>query len=189
MAERRRFFRIDDEFKVRLVPSNGGPRPPEPVSTEAKELNRALAKLRQRLPEAAEAIEMIARRVAVLEHAGELHDAGAAPAEIVPGSNISGCGLALYSPQPMPRKQMLDLDLYLDSGNVHLRAVGRVVACEPLPDSVGSTRSRGHLVRIDFEQMDSEDEELLVQYVLRRQLRQLREGRLRQDGPPPTAPR
>ena len=78
MGERRRYFRIDDEFQVRAVPSNGGPREAVSVPVEARALGQALARLRQKLPEAADAIELIARRVAVLEQ----HEDSPSPAQI-----------------------------------------------------------------------------------------------------------
>ena len=174
MNERRRYFRIEDEFQVRCTPSVGGATRAADAPSEARELGQALTRLRQKLPEAAEAIEMIARRVAMLEQGSESD--GLSPAEMVQGANISGCGLAFFSRRPLTHGRLFDLDLYLEAGAVHLRTVGRVVACEPMKPG-----SRGCLVRVDFVQIEPDDEETLVQYVLRRQLRQLRKGRESQE--------
>jgi hypothetical protein len=171
MSERRRFFRIDDEFEVRVLPSNGGPRPREEPTSEARELGQALARLRKKLPEAADVIELLARRVAVLERKDEDTE-GLSPAEMVQGTNISGCGIAIYSRQDLAPGRMLDLELLLESGAVRLRAVGRVISSETLRPS-----EKGWLVRIDFVDIDTADEETLVQYVMRRQLRLLRRDR------------
>jgi c-di-GMP-binding flagellar brake protein YcgR len=91
---------------------------------------------------------------------------------MVQGTNISGCGIAIYSRQNLASGRMLELELLLDSGAVRLRAVGRVVSSETL-----RPREKGWLVRIDFVDIDTADEETLVQYVMRRQLRLLRRER------------
>lgn len=153
------------------MPSNGGPRPRGEISIEARELGQALARLRQKLPEAADAIELIARRVAVLERQGD-HDVEFSPAEMVKGSNISGCGIAFYSSRELAAGRTLDLELHLDSGAVRLQATGRVISSESL-----APREQGWLVRVDFSDMEPGDEETLVQYVMRRQLRQMRRAR------------
>ena len=171
MGERRRFFRIDDEFEVRVLPTNGGPRQRDELSSEARELGLALSRLRKKLPEAADVIELLARRVAELERKDE-DTSGLSPAEMVQGTNISGCGIAIYSRQNLASGRMLELELLLDSGAVRLRAVGRVVSSETL-----RPREKGWLVRIDFVEIDTADEETLVQYVMRRQLRLLRRER------------
>ena len=181
MNERRRYFRIEDEFQVRFTPTVGGATRTPDVPSEARELGQALTRLWQKLPEAAEAIEMIARRVAMLEQHSESDSLS--PAELVQGANISGCGLAFFSRRPLTHGRLFDLDLYLESGAVQLRAVGRVVACETLKQS-GKPGGPGCLVRVDFVQIEPEDEETLVQYVLRRQLRQLRKGRELQEQQP-----
>ncbi len=199
MGERRRFFRIDDEFEVRVLPGNGAPRQAEDVSNEARELGQALGRLRRKLPEAADVIELLARRVAVLEHQGE-EPGDFSPAEMVQGTNISGCGIAICSRRQLVPGRMLDLELHLDAGAVRFKAVGRVVSCESLSSrAAGGQLTRQHsprepaprqealrqeaprqenwLVRIDFVAIEPDDEEALVQYVMRRQLRQLRRGR------------
>lgn len=190
MDERRRYFRIDDEFQVRLTPA-GTRRASSSVSDEAKELHSAMARLRNRLPEVADLLSLIERRVVKLEQATEQGSA-TSRAAVVQGTNISGCGVAFHSEQQLAADTELELDLVLDEGKLELRATGRVVSCVPAAadgsDTAGPADGRyGWLARVDLVDIDAGDEETLVQYVLQRQVRRLRidRGNGRALGPLP----
>lgn len=167
MDERRRYFRIDDEFQVRLAPA-GSRKVGSRVSAEAKELHAALTRLSSRLPDVAEVIELIERRVTKLEHGGI--GVGTDPATVVQGTNISGSGIAFYAKQRLLPGMELDLDLILDDGKLELEAGGRIVSC----DLATPEQGEGCLVRVDFTSIAAHDEETLIQYVLQRQVRRLR---------------
>lgn len=166
MDERRRYFRIEDEFQVRVAPA-GTRKAGSRVGDEARELHAVLMRLSNKLPEVAEAIALLDRRVARLEHGGL--DGAAASAALVQGTNISGSGVAFHSRHALVPGMDLDVDLLLDEGKLEVQAGGRVVSCD-----LAAVPHDGWLVRVDFTGIAAHDEETLIQYVLQRQVRRLR---------------
>ena len=171
MDERRRYFRIEDDFQVRLAPA-GRRKARHGVGEEAKELHAALVRLGNKLPDVAEVIALIERRVTKLEHGGLAGETSSAA--VVHGTNISGSGVAFYSRQRLLPGMELDLDLILDEGKLELQAAGRIVSCDLASHLHGDGHGEGCLVRVDFTSIAAHDEETLVQYVLQRQVRRLR---------------
>lgn len=171
MDERRRYFRIDDDFHVRLFPA-GMRTASNVVGDEAKELHAALVRLGNKLPEVAELFRLLDRRLAKLENGGM--DGPGSPTALAHGTNISGSGVAFHSRQRLVPGVDVDLDLVLDEGKLELQASGRIVSCDLVSNEFGGGHGDGCLVRVEFTEIAARDEETLIQYVLQRQVRRLR---------------
>ncbi len=77
--------------------------------------------------------------------------------------NISACGMALTTEEPMESGAVLDLELMLLPGRYLLHCHGIVV------DTVAVNDGDGFHTRVDFSGMCSEDQELLIQHIVKRQ--------------------
>jgi hypothetical protein len=170
MAEKRRYFRINDDFEVRYVPADGATAVADGRARDLRELRALLARLRLQSPEVAEAFALIERRLLSLERDGGV----AASTEASPGLNLSGCGVAFLTNDTLAVGQRLHLELYLHGDEPVLAAEGSVVACQP---ASGRLRRRANIVRVDLLNMRDSEAEALVQYVLRRQAQMLRANR------------
>lgn len=183
MPERRRFFRLDDEVRLRYQPVT-----PEQMQTPAATLfptfdlrstlanhdthiEHLLSELRVKEPLVAELLsqlnqkyqcladQVIADKVAVT---GETHP-------VVP-VNISACGLSFLSHTMLTVDAYLHLDMILLPGNQRVTCYARVVACDVLgPES--------YRWRLDFNQLSNVEQELLIQHLVKRQTQLRRAAR------------
>ena len=144
---------------------------------EARALRNLMGKIRDETPALAEALTLLERRIVVLEDADK--DMALAPAEVVPGLNLSGCGVSFWTNDDISPGQTLDLELMLEGGTLRLRVVGKVIRCENGQPDPGLPQDQqfSRFVRVDLVEMHPDDEEILVQHVLRRQVVKIRENR------------
>ncbi len=184
MDERRRYFRINDEFLVRYAVCDAGGPSDRAGETEARALRNLMGKIRESTPALAEALTLLERRIVILEDADK--DMVLAPAEVVPGLNLSGCGVAFWTNEKLAAGQTLDLELMLEGGTLRLRVVGKVIRTEKGQPDPGQNQAQqfSWFVRVDLVEMHPDDEEILVQHVLRRQVVKIRENRATQHNNP-----
>lgn len=88
--------------------------------------------------------------------------------------NISACGIAFPSHEQLRPNDKILLDLTLFPSNVCLKLVAVVIGCEPLSEPIGED---AHMIRADFVDITSNEQEVLVQHVIKRQTLQLKERR------------
>ncbi len=96
--------------------------------------------------------------------------------------SISACGLGCEVEQPLPAGAPVRLDLLLEPGDLRVTVLARVVACETLEaeakvDPEALEPPARWFLRLDFEVINTHDQELLIQHVVRRQSSQLRQRR------------
>lgn len=95
--------------------------------------------------------------------------------------NVSACGMAFAVAEPLQKGDCLQLDILLQPSDLHVVAMAEVVACEALPEALGSESQQGdegHLfMRLNFIDMHPNDQELLIQHVVKRQSAQLKARR------------
>ena len=125
-------------------------------------------------PLVAEALELINRKINLLErvvsHEQSPSESGDflehEPREI----NLSGGGMAIKAERPIATGAHLAIDLVLLPANDPMRIFGSVVDCRETDGE--------HLISIAFEEIRQEDQDRLIQHVMRRQTSTLREQRL-----------
>lgn len=174
MAERRDYFRIEEQFQVTVLPgerdSAAGHDLRERVD-RTRRLALVTAQIALRHPELAEAMQLLQAQIDDLRDRLPPDPAGDLP-QPVDGLSISASGAAFPQASPLPPDSMLLLDIVFGSG-LHIVTRARVVACEP----AGPARSPGHVVRVTFIEMHDDDRELLIQQLLRSQGALIRAGR------------
>lgn len=189
-SERRRYFRIRDNalVKYHIVQS-------DMVETERRnvhlsqikaentraalfgletQLQDVLDTVRRSDPSVFEALELINRKINLLERIVSVDNAPASagerqahePKEI----NLSGGGMAITAEGPIAIDANLAIDLVLLPNNDPMQVFGRVVGCR-------ETEGNECVISIVFEEIRPEDQDRLVQHVLRRQSEELRLAR------------
>jgi len=88
--------------------------------------------------------------------------------------NLSACGISFPSPDFATLNQHVEIELNLYQSSVNLRLIAAVIACEDYLDEVNKNT---HLIRANFVNISDTDQELLIQYVIKRQAQQLNEQR------------
>ncbi|WP_096085633.1 PilZ domain-containing protein [Agaribacterium haliotis] len=181
-SERRRYFRINDSIGLtvktlnekELSASNSAfsMNPLRLIHDGDEELEKLILALESSSPELArlasllnQKIERVANLLAMesdlLDHIDER----------VQQVNISACGLAFNYHQALLNNTMLELSMHLfpEQKKIHSRA--NVVHCEKAENGLW-------WVRVDFVAMDKDDQELLIQHIVRNQGAMLRERAL-----------
>jgi len=184
--DRRRFFRIDDRLllSVRRVSAEEA----AGAETGAADLRAAgvLADLDRRIativnaarlqaPAVAELAELLNKKldhvVATLGLSEELAQRAMFHEQQV---NISASGLGFESDELFEPDEMLQVDVLFPPSNARLTLRARVVRC------IAGEQGEPNLVQLEFAELGNQDQEFLIQYILRRQgqfLQQLREAR------------
>ncbi len=183
--DRRRFFRLDDRLQIslrRLVGDEAGA-PRSRGDQVMVEVDRRLAALiaaaRVQAPAVAELAELLNRKLDHVVQTLQLSEALAQRAafrEYV--VNLSACGLALACSEYFESGEGLSVEILFPPGATPLALVARAVKCEPRPDG-------GYDLKADFAGIAAEDQEFLIQYIMRRQsqlLAQMREQHERRPG-------
>ncbi|MBV1876497.1 MAG: PilZ domain-containing protein [Pseudomonadales bacterium] len=184
--ERRRYFRIEDTIGLayqHLTNSEALVREeelkrvdysaPNRVHVVERQLQMAIDKLRVQSPDIAAAIDLLNIKVNSLKD--DLKGDGTMSQNLseMKKVSISACGVSFDSEDKMAVGAKLDMDLKLVPTDLHVFTLGEVVSVEDSTDA-------GCLVSVDFYGMTTEDEELLVQHVVKRQGKLL--GASRGDG-------
>ncbi len=182
ITERRRYFRLDDEIRLRLqvvtpeqmqAPAAGLFPTTDLRSALASfdtQIEHLLAELRLKEPVISELIAQLNRKYQYLADqiiadkvsiSGETHPLTAV--------NISACGLSIVRQEPIDLNSNLHLDMILLPGNQRVACFGCIVACESLGESC-------YRWRVDFRQLSEKEQEMLIQLLVRRQTQLRRES-------------
>lgn len=189
--ERRRYFRIEDtviihyevltaeeaaQKKAELKQINL--RIPDRLRDTEKELQLLIDKLRIQNPQFANAIELLNVKFSILKQSQPerfVRENGVE--ESVKEVSISACGIAFETSTFLEVDRMLYLDITLLPTDVHIMTLATVVGCETLLDEKSE---RSWSLRLDFYDMPVEDEEMLVQHIVKRQGRLISAQKSRQ---------
>lgn len=180
-AERRSFFRINDEVSLsfRVVSSHETKRKPGltiggvdgvALATEFEKMranSRVLFRhVEKDYPDVArylalleDKLDMLLRAV-VLEH-GELVD------QQTQHVNISGSGIAFESAAEVKAGDTLSLTFILYPTLTGISAYGTVVSCEP--------DGEGYRIAVEFTHLSDDDRDLLIRHIVKKQMDGLRE--------------
>lgn len=184
--DRRRYFRINDIVSLSYCPYGGD------VANETREvasniqitaakvlesvdieLAKALSSLWKNNPETANVISLVSKKIDII--AAEL-DLGCSqspennqPNEESVAVNISACGMAFNSRERFAFGQKLDLYISFKPEGTNMRVRCSVVGCEQSK----LDHERPYHLRVDFDGIDVNTQETLIQHILRRQSSQL----------------
>ena len=122
-----------------------------------------------------EALELINRKINLLERVVSLEHTASEiddhlehePKEI----NLSGGGMAITAVHPLAVGTNLAIDLVLLPENDPMRIFGKVIHSRNL-------EGEHYLISIEFDDIRQDDQDRLVQHVLRRQSKELRAARI-----------
>ena len=189
-VERRKYFRIEDValVKYRIIQTDMLDYECRSVYLNQVKLENARAalfgleahlqetfeKIRPSDPLLVEALQLINRKINLLErvvsHENAPLEAGEhcehEPKEI----NLSGGGMAIKSACPLALGAHLAIDLVLLPDNDPMRVFGKVVASRKIEGDQ-------YDISIAFEEIRDDDQERLIQHVLKRQSEELRSAR------------
>ena len=80
-------------------------------------------------------------------------------------STLSANGISFYCDEEPPKKNgLIQLAISLESFGVYLDCIGKVVRWEP------SASSGRYKIAVIFTELENHDQEILIQYVVRRQM-------------------
>lgn len=178
MEERRRYFRLDDEVVLDF----------EPISqdevkrwksrqrdqrNELAELERDISALLHRLqshnPVVAGLCDLLNRKLNLLtsplspDRKPELTET-----EIRTRVNLSACGMAFHTTEPLSESDNLRLQMQLKPSNVPVTLMGTIVGVEHTGDP-----DAPYLVRVDFEGLREAEQEILIHHLFQLQSRRL----------------
>lgn len=177
MEDNRRFFRIDDSvglsyrvlnkkesraFECEFESEEGNL-----VSSIDREIYGLIESQRSIQPELAQFFELVNRKLNVmldqLDVETEIVRSLAHKLRVV---SISACGVAFEVQEDLPEKAAVALDIMLQPSGISMRALARVVSCEKiLSDPAYPT----YYLRLEYEQIDADDKELLIKHIMRKQ--------------------
>ncbi len=136
-------------------------------------LQEVLEKIRPAEPLVVEALELINRKINLLERVVSLERAPNEDGDFLEHEpreiNLSGGGMAIMADTPISAGSSLTIDLVLLPDNDPMRIFGSVVDCRK-HDGL-------YTISIAFEEIRQEDQDRLIQHILRRQTAELRAQR------------
>ena len=192
MDERRRYFRINDTIGLnyRIIDAAEGR-----VVSASKNLRvgltsllaghdqktaHLLSKLQQRDPLAAEILALMEQKLKLITGYLEVERGRVDDVEfLVKHVNISACGVAFLAQEEILPGSYLALELLLTGLSRPVELYGVVVTC----DLKGSNQ---YYLRIDFDEVSEQEQEALIQYMLKRQGEQLRDMLAKRERPAQT---
>lgn len=184
--ERRRFFRINDKVGLRCQAVDGGSGAMEvgeqiskrfgnEVLVLEQQIRRGIEHLRSQGQAVAVVLDLINRKLNVVmneEASGEVFQSESILTEV----SLSACGLAFESPVFAEVGSRIRIEMVLMPDHVRLDIEGMVIQRQKVSDDESEEGPR-YLLRVDFLDLDEENQEMLIQHVLRCQTRELKHRR------------
>jgi len=173
--ERRRYFRVNDEaeisFRIMDEADLENWQQHQQTGSAAElakletEIGVALSHLKSQSPQVGKLLELLNQKINLVSRnevaALQLDDQGE-----LQRVNLSACGIAFQSKQPVPFDKQLLIQLKLKPSNITLTMSGRVVDSQPKDNGT-------NLLRVEFNELDSSNQDLLVQHMFQVQSREL----------------
>jgi len=178
--ERRRFFRIEDEVAISFtvleegyggetIDHTGGDLNQEFHMSIEVQLRQAIAEVKRKSPKLGNVLDLLNQKINLLRTLDQV----SANEPVIKKANLSACGVAFCWPEALPINQQLLLDMYLQPNHEHVKTEAHVAAVEANTDPK-TMEQDPYLVRLDFQNINSTYQELLIQHVVQRQSYQLR---------------
>ncbi len=181
--ERRRYFRINDEVAVSftLINDEYGGDCTKNSDVDSMDLNQefyvslemqlrhVMVDLRASQPKMAQAIDLINQKVNLLrsdEMTMEFNP-------VIKTASISACGIAFTWSESFAISQELMLNLYLQPRHELIRTTAHVAAINE-NNHAPTKQAEPYVIHLDFDDIHSAYQELLIQHIVQRQGSQLR---------------
>lgn len=176
--ERRRFFRIDDEAEVSFKTISDDEyqawtegQQEEESDNFAKlesEIGITISSLKSQHPQLAKICELLNQKINLVTSNNPKAHSFMDNGELKP-INLSACGIAFQSDEPLNENQCILLQLKLKPSNVAIITTGKVVDTGmPNPNNI---------IRIDFQDLGESNQDLLMQHLFHVQSRVLKKQR------------
>ncbi len=178
--DRRRFFRLDDQLQMSLrratedEQSGVRARSSDVMVDVDRRLGVLIAAARVQAPAVAELAELLNRKLDHVIRTLELNEELAQRASFREYAvNLSACGMALSCGERFEPGEKMVVEILFPPTATRVVLKARAVKVTPRPDG-------GYDLKADFAGIGAEDQEFLIQYIMRRQsqlLQQMREER------------
>lgn len=176
--ERRRFFRIDDEAEISFKTisdeeyqawENGQKdEESEKLAKLETELGMTLANLKSQQPQLAKICELLNQKINIAMSTHSKTHGFIDNGELKP-INLSACGIAFHTNEDIQTDQNILLQLKLKPSNVSIVTTGKVI---------DNDLSNGkNIVRVDFQDLGENNQDLLMQHLFQVQSRELKKQR------------
>jgi hypothetical protein len=187
-ADRRSYFRVDDQVRLALrkVPAGeldrllqrldldlaGNFTVMSSLAAITAQTTVALRRIESRDPELASYLRAIDHKIEVIGRAFIAQEPELVTQAAVP-ANLSAGGMCVGVDDPLAAGDAVEIRMLLFPSFTGLMIYGTVIECRPAAQPDGF----GHRARIEFTHIRERDRELLIRHLLRRQGDQLREDR------------
>jgi hypothetical protein len=176
--ERRRFFRLNDEAEIsfKIISHDeyqawGDGKKDDGAAALAKleaELNMVLANLKSQQPQLAKVCVLLNQKINIAMSSHSKTHGFIDNGELKP-INLSACGIAFHTDEHIPKNEHILLQLKLSPSNVAIVTTGKVIG-------VDSAKGK-NIVRIDFQDIGDNNQDLLIQHLFEVQSRTLKKER------------
>lgn len=173
--ERRRYFRIDDEVAISFaLLEDETEADQESLNQEFHmslevQIRHAMVDIRSQNAKVAQVLDLMNQKINLLRSVD--NQDGSQP--VMKGANLSACGIAFPWHEALPINQQLMVNLYLQPHHELIRTEAHVAAVTANKDPSDATDDP-YIVRLDFDNIQKNYEEVLIQHVVQRQGYQLR---------------
>lgn len=183
--ERRRFFRIEDSLGVsyqRISDAEAAQHQAQQHNSQLQALDGFESRIRSLIeasriqtPIVAELADLLNKKLNLLINQLEIDEKLLMHTPIkLHDVNISACGMAFQLDEAVPEGDRLLIELQLLPDDTRMQIVARSVAC--------IQKDNGYQIRLEFHDMAVDDQELLIQHIVRRQSRLLTRERKKKQG-------
>ncbi|GGY47356.1 hypothetical protein GCM10011297_20120 [Bacterioplanes sanyensis] len=180
MEERRRYFRLDDEvildFQVlsrdevsELVHHTNQVK--SELQQIEQEIGTLIYQIKSHSPQVSRLADLLNQKLNLLAlGAGQSNkQRSLSQSEARTRINLSACGMAFNTAEPLERDHHLLLNMQLKPSNANLELSGRVVDIESSDED-----ERPYRVRVDFEGLTEAEQEIIIQHLFQLQNRNLK---------------
>jgi hypothetical protein len=190
-SDRRRFFRIADTVGIRYraltlaeekqwLDGELDLQPSDAYQLVDHEISLELDRLRSMSPEVVNLANLLNQKLDMLSQAnGAVMDMGFTDKHQTLNVSLSACGVGFPVAAPLENGSVMLVDMLLTAEHKRVLTVGRVIGCDTL--SIAGPHGQKFMARLNFERLNEETSEELIQYVLQQQRRILAAQRLAEE--------
>ncbi|MBK8970517.1 MAG: hypothetical protein IPM37_03815 [Hahellaceae bacterium] len=183
--ERRRFFRVTDEIGLKYALATAESLAARPLDPDSKlkvdvlalegQIRASIELLKSHGNPVVKTLELMNRKLNLLL-ADEIPTTIEEKESVVCSASLSACGIAFWADDTFDVGTELKLELTLLPSHLHLGLNGIIVESlvRSEADSNEPVEAGHYLLRIDFRDIQEEQQEVLIQHVLKCQSRDLR---------------
>lgn len=180
--EKRKYFRIDDQMGVsyhRLqdgeleqYQSVGQDLDENELDSVNRQLHDIIVSMRAKQPETARFLTLIDKKIALIANEIDLQSKAVDDvSHRLKQVNISACGVGLVIDEAFVSGEHLSLEITLNPRGVKLRTLAQVISCDKLEQS---NEEGSYYLRVEYVELSSQDKDVLIQHLLRRQSKKIR---------------